>query len=138
MIWGILAAGAALWGGVVRARSASQQSKAAEKTALANKAHVEEETALQMKDLQTQQKQFSGQQRTLIGRAGVKLTTGSPLALQAETARRMAEDQRRLQVSGEFEASQYEEQADLFKKIRPWQVGGSLLGGVARGASFFI
>ena len=137
-MWAILAAGAAVLGGIAGAISASQQSKAAEKAARANKAHVEEETALKMEDLKTQQKQFSGQQRTLIGRAGVQLNTGSPLALQAETERRMAEDRRRLQVAGEFEASQYEEQADLFKKMRPWQVGSSLLGGVAQGASFFI
>jgi hypothetical protein len=138
MIWAILAAGAAIAGGVAGAVAKSRESKAAEKTALQNKKYTEEQYALELSDLQTQQKRFAGQQKTLIGRAGVKLTSGSPLALQAETARAMAEDQRRLQLQGEFEAGQYGEEAKTYKKTRPWQVGASLLGGFGQGASYFM
>jgi len=151
-MWAILAAGAALLGGITKAVGASKESKAKEKMAKENEAQAEKEAGqieeayqLRLSDLQTQQKRFAGHQKTLIGRAGVQLTSGSPLALMSETSRMMAEDVRRLKLEGQmakegrlFEASQYGEEAGLYRKTRPWQVGGSLLGGVAQGASFFI
>lgn len=152
MIWAILAGGAALLGGIAGAIGAAQTSKAQQEMAEANQTQAEKEaeqiqeaSRLQVSDLKTQQKQFMGQQKALIGRSGVKLTTGSPVALMAETSRRATEDVRRLELAGQmetearlFEASQYGEQAEMYRRTRPWQVAGSLFSGVASGASYFV
>lgn len=152
LIAGAIAAGAALIGGITSAAAASQVSKAQQEMAEANRAQaikearqIEEATQLQISDLRTQQKRFMGQQKALIGKSGVLLTSGSPLALVAETSRMAAEDVRRLSLAGQmeketrlFEASQFGEQAEMYRKSRPWQIAGSLLGGIASGASMFI
>jgi len=151
-MWAILAAGAALVGGIISAAATSQQSKAEEEMALANQTQAEKEAGqireaygLQLSDLKTQQARFMGQQKAMIGKSGVKLTTGSPLELLAETSRVHAEDVRRLKLAGEieaggraFEASQYGKQAEAYRKTRPWQVAGSLFGSIGQASSYFI
>lgn len=152
MIWAILAAGAAIAGGIAGAVAGSKASKAQQEMAEANKAQAEKEaeqiaeaTRLQISDLKTQQARFMGHQKAMIGRSGVELSTGSPLALQAETARMMSEDVRRLTLAGKwekegrlFEASQYGEEAEMYKKMRPWQVGSSLFSGLSSGVGVFV
>jgi hypothetical protein len=149
LIAGIIAAGASLIGGALKAKAISEQSKAEEAAAREQSAQRRREAAqtrieteLNIGDLQTQQKQFLGTQQAMIGRSGVKLTSGSPLALLSETGARMSEDVRRLRQQGEWvaenigwEAESLEAQADIYKKTRPYQVWGSLLGSVASGAS---
>ncbi len=130
----IIAAGAALLGGVASAVAVSKESKAKEEAARSAADQVRKETQWKIGDLQTQQKQFMGTQQAMIGRSGVKLTSGSPLALMGETSRRMAEDVRRMYQQGEWDAEAMLEEADLYKKTRPWQVGGSLLSGLSSGA----
>jgi hypothetical protein len=129
-----LAAGAALIGGALKAKAVSEESKAEEAAAREEALQVRKETEWKVGDLRTQQKQFAGTQQAMIGRSGVKLTSGSPLALLSETSRRMSEDVRRLQQQGEWEAEHLEAEADIYKRTRPYQVWGSLLGGLASGA----
>ena len=152
MIWAIIAAGAAIIGGAVSAVAGSKESKAREAMARSNEAQaikeagqIEEAYEWKASDLKTQQARFRGHQKAVIGKAGVELSSGSPLALQAETARMMSEDVRRPSLAGQwekearlFEGSQYGEQADMYKKTRPWQIGGSLFSGVASGAGMFL
>lgn len=152
LLAGIVAAGAAIIGGALSAKATAEASKAQQEMAEANKTQAEKEaeqiaqaTEFQISDLKTQQARFRGHQKAVIGRSGVELSSGSPLALQAETARMMSEDVRRLSLAGKwekearlFEASQYGEEAEAYKKTRPWQVAGSLLSGVASGAGMFI
>ena len=139
MLWAaILAAGAAILGGVASAVAGSQASKAQEEAAETQAGQVREEYQWKVGDLKTQQARFRGNQKAVIGRAGVELSSGSPLALQAETSRMMSEDVRRLKQQGEWSAETLESEAEMYKKTRPWQVAGSLLGGVASGAGMFI
>jgi hypothetical protein len=144
-----IAVGALALGGALKATAISKESKAEEAAAREQSAQRRREAAQtrietewNVGDLQTQQKQFMGTQQAMIGRSGVKLTSGSPLALLSETGARMSEDVRRLRQQGEWaaenigwEAESLEAQADIYKKTRPYQVWGSLLGTVASGAS---
>ena len=133
-----IAAGAAIIGGVASAVATSKANKAQEEAAETQAGQVREEYQWKVGDLKTQQARFAGHQRAVIGRAGVELSSGSPFALQAETARMMAEDVRRLKQQGEWSAETLETEAEMYKETRPWQVAGSVLGGVASGAGMFI
>jgi hypothetical protein len=133
-----IAVGALAIGGALKAKAISEESKAQEAAAREESAQIRKETQWNIEDLQTQQKQFMGQQQAMIGRSGVKLTSGSPLALLGETSRRMTEDVRRMWQQGEWQAEHLEAQAEMQKKTRPYQVWGSLLGTVASGASLLI
>ena len=141
MFWiiaGIIAAGAAIIGGGLKAKAESEASKAQEAAARDEAAQTRVETQWKVEDLQTQQKQFLGTQQALIGRSGVKLSSGSPLALLGETGARMTEDVRRMRQAGEWGAEALEAEAEMYKKTRPYQVWGSLLGSLASGASMLI
>lgn len=129
-----LAAGAALLGGAVKAKAASEESRAKEAAAREEALQVRKETEWKVGDLQLQQKQYAGQVTARIGASGVKISSGSPLALQAENARRMTQDVERLRQQGEWEAEHLEAEADIYRRTRPYQVGGSLLGGLASAA----
>ena len=133
-----IAAGAAILGGVASAVAGSQASKAQEEAAETQAGQVREEYQWKVGDLKTQQARFRGHQKAVIGKAGVELSSGSPLALQAETSRMMSEDVRRLTQQGAWEVEALESEAEIYKKTRPWQVAGSLLSGVASGAGMFI
>jgi len=134
-IIGMIAAGAALIGGGLKAAAVSEESKAQEAAARDEAAQTRVETQWRVEDLQTQQKQFLGTQQALIGRSGVKLSSGSPLALLSETGARMSEDVRRLRQQGEWGAEALEAEAEMYKKTRPYQIWGSLLGSLASGGS---
>jgi hypothetical protein len=134
-IIGAIAAGAALIGGVLKAKAASDESKAEEAAAREEAAQTRQATEFKVEDLQLQQKQFAGTQQAMIGRSGVKLTSGSPLALIGETSRRMSQDVARLRQQGEWDAEAMEAEADVLKKTRPYQVWGSLLGSLASAGS---
>jgi len=138
LIAGVIAAGAAIIGGISSAVATSKASKAQEEAAETQAGQVREEYQWKVGDLKTQQARFRGNQKAVIGKAGVELSSGSPLALQAETSRMMAEDVRRLKQQGEWSAETLESEAEMYKKTRPWQVAGSLLGGVASGAGMFL
>jgi hypothetical protein len=171
LVLGAIAAGAQLLGGIFGAIGLSQQSQAqeqeaeaqaqlAEQTAAAERARAEEiagqirqETEWNVADLETQQRQFRGQQVALIGRSGVRVSSGSPAALLAETGRRQGEDVRRLRQQGEWtaqgvleeaemeaegllaQADIYRMQAESYRRMRPWQITTSLLGGFGSAAS---
>ena len=134
-IIGMIAAGAALIGGGLKAAAVSEESKAQEAAARDEAAQTRVETQWRVEDLQTQQKQFLGTQQALIGRSGVKLSSGSPLALLSETGARMSEDVRRLRQQGEWGAEALEAEAEMYKKTRPYQIWGSLLGSLASSGS---
>jgi hypothetical protein len=131
----IIAAGAALIGGALKAKAASDESKAEEAAAREEAEQTRQATEFKVEDLQLQQKQFAGTQQAMIGRSGVKLTSGSPLALIGETSRRMSQDVSRLRQQGEWDAEAMEAEADVLKKTRPYQVWGSLLGSLASAGS---
>jgi cell division protein FtsB len=137
-IIGMIAAGAALIGGGLKAAAVSEESKAQEAAARDEAAQTRVETQWKVEDLQTQQKQFLGTQQALIGRSGVKLSSGSPLALLSETGARMSEDVRRMRQQGEWGAEALEAEAEMYKKTRPYQVWGSLLGSLASAGSMLI
>ena len=126
-----IAAGAALIGGLFKAKAASDQSKAEEAAAREEARQTRIETEWKVGDLQLQQKQFLGTQQAMIGRSGVKLSSGSPLALISESSRRMSQDVSRLRQQGEWDAEAMEAEADVLKKTRPYEVAGSLLGTLA-------
>ncbi len=134
-IIGAIAAGAALIGGALKAKAASEESKAEEAAAREEAAQTRQATEFKVEDLQLQQKQFAGTQQAMIGRSGVKLSSGSPLALISETSRRMTQDVQRLRQQGEWDAEAMEAEADVYKKTRPYQVWGSLLGSLASAGS---
>lgn len=134
-IIGAIAAGAALIGGALKAKALSDESKAEEAAAREEAQQTRQRTEFQVEDLQLQQKQFAGTQQAMIGRSGVKLTSGSPLALIGETSRRMTQDVSRLRQQGEWDAEAMEAEADVLKKTRPYQVWGSLLGSLASAGS---
>ncbi len=137
MFWLIagIAAGAALLGGALKAKAASDQSKAEEAAAREDALQKRQETEWKVSDLQTRQRQFLGEQQAMIGRSGVKLSSGSPLALISETGGRMSEDVRRMRQQGEWDAESLEAEADVYRKTRPYQVWGSLLGSLATAGS---
>jgi hypothetical protein len=137
-IFAVIAAGVALLGGALKAKAISEESKAQEAAARDEAAQTRIETQWKVEDLQTQQKQFMGTQQAMIGRSGVKLSSGSPLALLSETGARMSEDVRRMRQAGEWGAEALEAEAEMYKKTRPYQVWGSLLGSLASGASMLI
>lgn len=170
-ILGLIAAGAGLLGGIMNAVSTAQASQAQQEEAVAQAelaesqaaqltaqaqetaGQIRKETEWKIGDLQTQQRQFMGQQKVLIGRSGVKLSSGSPLALLTETSRRAGEDVRRMWQQGEWgaenvlaqasmesetllaQAEIYRMQGQAYQRMRPWQVLGSLLGAVGSGAT---
>jgi hypothetical protein len=139
MVWALviaaIAAGASLIGGALKTKALSDESKAEEAAARDEAAQTRLETDWKIGDLQTQQKQFLGNQQAMIGRSGVKLSSGSPLAFMSETSSRMTEDVRRMRQQGEWDAEAMEAEADVYKKTRPYQVWGSLFGSLATAGS---
>ena len=134
LVFGAIAAGASLLGSAMNAVGTYKASQAQEQEAREAARQTRLETGWKIADLQVQQKQFRGTQMALIGRSGVSLSSGSPLALMGETSRRQIEDVRRLKQQGEWEAESLLTQAEMYKKTRPWQLAGSLLGGLSSAA----
>lgn len=133
-----LAVGALAIGGALKAKAAAEKSKAEEAAAREEATQVREQTKWKIEDLRTQQKEFLGQSQAMIGRSGVKLTSGSPLAYTGEMSRRMTEDVRRMRQAGEWSAEALEAEAKVLRETRPYEIWGSLLGTVASGAGMFL
>lgn len=155
-----LAVGATILGGIFKARQTKKESEAREEEARWQAAEiraeseraagqVRKETRWRISDLKTQQRQFMGRQKVLVGSSGVMLTSGSPLSLFTETARRAQEDVRRLEQQGaydvetiltgaKYEAGAQERAAEYYRRSRPWQIGSSLFGTLASGASMLM
>jgi hypothetical protein len=125
-----IAAGVSLIGSGISAIGTYKAGQAQAKAYEYNAKMATEQAAYEEEQSREKFKQLMGQQKALYAKAGVSLTSGSPLLVLAEQASEAEEEALNIRYAGANQATMYKWQAEQAKQAGTIGAFGSFLSGL--------